>query len=144
MAIITLEGGCLCGAVRYRVRGRPATSGTCHCRTCLKTASAPELPYAQFPTAAFQITQGTPTDYRSSAHVTRSFCGRCGSPLTYRHHAKPDWLDVMTCSLDEPDRVPPAFHVWTSHKPAWSVIGDGLPAFETTRPEPERPLAAKR
>ena len=88
---------------------------------------------ATFPTAAFEITHGALTDFRSSAEVTRSFCGRCGSPLTYRHDRKPDKLDIMTCSLDDVDALPPTFHVWASHKPTWSVPGDGLPVFETTR-----------
>jgi NAD(P)-dependent dehydrogenase (short-subunit alcohol dehydrogenase family) len=52
------EGGCLCGAVRYRVRGSAIASGICHCRSCRKTASAPTLPFATFPTAAFEITHG--------------------------------------------------------------------------------------
>jgi len=65
--------------------------------------SAPALPFATFPTAAFEITHGALTDFRSSADVTRSFCGRCSSPLTYRHDKKPDKLDIMTCSLDNAD-----------------------------------------
>ena len=98
-----LEGGCLCGAVRYKVTGPALDRGSCHCR--------------------------------SSAEVTRSFCGHCGSPLTYRHAGRPDRLDIMTCSLDDPDALPPAYHVWISHKPRWAVIDDRLPAFETTRPK---------
>ena len=39
----------------------------------------------------------------------------------------------MTCSLDDPDALPPGYHVWTSQKPRWAVIDDRLPAFETTR-----------
>lgn len=132
----TLEGGCLCGAVRYRVKGAALASGTCHCRSCRKAASAPDLPFATYATAAFEFTQGQAADFRSSAEVTRSFCGRCGSPLTYRHDRKPDKLDIMTCSLDNPDAEPPTFHVWTSHKPAWAVLSDGLPSFETTKPKP--------
>jgi hypothetical protein len=130
----SLEGGCLCGAVRYRVTRPFAASGICHCRSCRKAASAPALPFVTLPEAAFEITRGQPVDYRSSEHVLRGFCGRCGSPLTYRNDARPDHLDIMTCSLDDPDSAPPTFHVWTSHQPAWSVIGDDLPAFETTRP----------
>jgi hypothetical protein len=131
----TLEGGCLCGAVRYRVKGPVLASGSCHCHTCRKTASAPDLPFATFPATAFEIMQGELTDFRSSADVTRSFCGRCGSPLTYRHDKKPDKLDIMTCSLDDANASPPTFHVWASHKPTWTVIGDGLPVFATTRTE---------
>ena len=72
-------------------------------------------------------------EFRSSADVTRGFCRDCGSPLTYRHAKKPDKLDIMTCSLDDVDALPPTFHVWASHKPAWSILDDGLPVFDTTR-----------
>jgi hypothetical protein len=48
-------------------------------------------------------------------------------------------LDIMTCSLDNPDALPPAYHVWTSHKPRWAVIDDHLPAFDTTRPKRQPP-----
>ena len=127
------QGGCLCGAVRYRVAGEPISSGLCHCRTCRRVSSAPVLPFVVFPVAAFTILQGTPTTFRSSPRVTRSFCGRCGSPLTYRNDAEPDSVDVMTCSLDAPGAFPPGFHVWVSHKPEWEHISDGLPAYATTR-----------
>ena len=130
-----LEGGCLCGAIRYKVTGPPRDSGSCHCRSCRKASSAPELPYAQFDLSAYAITRGWPAQYHSSPEVTRSFCGHCGSPLTYRHASQPDRLDIMTCSLDDPDALPPAYHVWLSHKPVWAVVDDRLPAFETVRPK---------
>jgi hypothetical protein len=130
-----LEGGCLCGAIRFKVIGPTLDRGSCHCRSCRKASSAPELPYAQFAVSDFVITHGWPAQYHSSAEVMRSFCRHCGSPLTYRHAGRPDRLDIMTCSLDDPDALPPAYHVWTSHKPRWAVIDDRLPAFETTRPK---------
>jgi hypothetical protein len=130
-----LRGGCLCGAVRYKVVGPALDSGSCHCRSCRKASSAPELPYAQFAVADFEIVRGWPASYHSSPDVTRGFCRHCGSPLTYRHAGRPDRLDIMTCSLDDPDAVPPLRHVWTSHRPRWAVIGDGLPAFAEARPK---------
>jgi len=130
-----LEGGCLCGAVRYRVTGPALDCGSCHCRSCRKASSAPELPYAQFAVSSFEIKHGWPAHFHSSPEVTRTFCRHCGSPLTYRHAGRPDRLDIRTCSLDDPDALPPAYHVWTSHKPRWAVIGDRLPAFETTLPK---------
>ena len=127
------EGGCLCGAVRYRVTGEPVASGVCHCRTCRKTASAPTLPFVAFPADAFAFTQREPAQFRSSPRVARTFCGRCGSPLTYRNDDAPDRIDVMTCSLDDPEAFPPGFHVWVGHRLAWERIADGLPAYRTTR-----------
>ena len=129
-----LEGGCLCGAIRYRVRRDALAQGTCHCRTCRKVSSSTELPFATFDASAYELTKGQPKDFRSSATVVRSFCRECGSPLTYRQDAKPDKLDIMTGSLDDPNQLLPAFRVWTSHALAWAPLGDGLPAFATARP----------
>lgn len=132
------QGGCLCGAVRYRVEGEPLSSGACHCRTCRKTASAPSLPFATFPAGAFAFTAGEPVEFRSSPSVTRRFCGRCGSPLTYCSDETPGSVDVMTCSLDDPDTLAPGFHVWIGHKLVWESVDDGLPAYRTTQAAGER------
>lgn len=125
------EGGCLCGAVRYRVEGEPLNIGICHCETCRRAASAPRLPFVGFPTGRFRLTRGEPHAFDSSPGVTRTFCGRCGSPLTYS--SDPDFIDVMTCSLDDPSAFPPTAHVWEGERVAWDVLGDGLTAYRTTR-----------
>ena len=129
---VDIAGGCLCGAVRYAVTGPPATSGICHCRTCRKASSAPSLPYVGFPAGAFRFTRGEPVTFNSSPPVTRSFCGRCGSPLTYRTADQPETVDVMTCSLDDPETFAPTQHVWISDKLRWEIVADGLPAFAET------------
>ena len=128
-----MQGGCLCGAVRYAIGGQVLNSGVCHCRTCQRAASAPRLPFAGVPSTAFRFTRGTPVDYSSSPGVTRSFCGRCGSPLTYRRDDIPDELDVMTVSLDDPAAAPPAFHVWTSEAVNWDRLAGDLPAHPRSR-----------
>jgi hypothetical protein len=122
-----MQGGCLCGAVRYAVEGPPLSSGVCHCETCRRIASAPRLPFVGVPSAGFRFTHGAPIDYPSSPGVTRSFCGKCGSPLTYRRSDAPDELDVMTVSLDDPNAAPPTFHVWVSEALAWDEIAGPLP-----------------
>lgn len=130
-----LEGGCLCGAVRYNVTGPALDCGSCHCRSCRKASSAPELPFAQFALANFEITRGWPAQYHSSGDVTPTFCRQCGSPLTYSHSRHPDRLDIFTCSLDDPDALPPAYHVRTDHMPRWATIREGVPAFKAERPK---------
>jgi hypothetical protein len=130
---VAREGGCLCGAVRYRVEGEPEASGICHCETCRRTASAPSLPFVVFPAEKFAITRGAPVEFRSSAPVIRSFCGTCGSPLTYRNEERSGRVDVMTCSLDDPRALPPTFHVWVGAKLEWEHVTDALPLYLTTR-----------
>jgi hypothetical protein len=127
------EGGCFCGAIRYKAEGTPLSSGICHCRSCRKIASSPTLPYVAFPADAVMFTQGSPVAFRSSPSVTRSFCGRCGSPLTYCNDKEPNLVDVMTCSLDDPEAFPPALHIWVAGKLTWDMIADGLPAYIATK-----------
>lgn len=128
-----MEGGCLCGMIRYIINGAPLSSGICHCKTCRRTASAPCLPFIGVRSADFRYTHGEPIDYTSSVGVTRSFCGRCGSPLTYRRDDCPAELDVMTVSLDNPNAAPPTFHVWAGEILDWDQITDDLVVYPRSR-----------
>lgn len=130
----TIEGGCLCGAVRYRIQGDPLASGTCQCRTCRKAAAAVIVPWLHVESAHLSFTAGKPIEFTSSPGVTRSFCGRCGTPLTYWTTKYGATIDVTTCSLDDPEAYPPMAHVWTSHKLSWVKLDDGLPFLEEGAP----------
>jgi hypothetical protein len=131
-----MEGGCLCGAVRYAIEGDPINSGICHCETCRRASSAPRLPFLGVRSAGFRFIRGEPVVYASSPGVARSFCGRCGSPLTYRRDDTPEALDVMTVSLDVPAAVPPTFHVWVSEALGWDRLTGELPASPYGREDP--------
>jgi hypothetical protein len=128
-----MEGGCLCRAVRYAIDGAVLNSGICHCETCRRTASAPGLPFIGVRMADFRFTRGQAVDYASSADVIRSFCGQCGSPLTYRHSGTVDKLDVMTVSLDDPNAVPPTFNVWVSEAVDWDSQPVDRPSYPQGR-----------
>ena len=124
-----VEGGCACGAVRYRVEGQASNSMFCHCRTCRRVAAAPAVAWVTFKKESFAVLKGEPAEFRSSPPVRRSFCRACGTPLTYEHQDHPATIDVTTCSLDEPGAFPPTHHSWVSHDIAWVRFGDGLPTF---------------
>jgi len=121
------EGGCLCSAIRYRVSGAPAAAGTCHCNTCRKASAAPSVAWVTFERSNFDVLTGEPTVFRSSPGVERTFCNRCGTPLTYASEAAPDTIDVTTVSLDEPSLYPPLKEVWLEHKLAWSPSNAAIP-----------------
>ena len=129
-----VTGGCSCGAVRYEARGACSNSMICHCRSCRRAAGAPVVAWVTFPKSAFRFTRGLPAELRSSAPVVRTFCGACGTPLTYRHESYAEAIDITTCSLDEPERFPPTHHSWLSHDLPWVRFGDGLPQFGESRP----------
>jgi hypothetical protein len=130
----TIEGGCLCGAVRYRIQGEPIASTICHCRSCRKASGAALVPWLHLDAAGFTFTAGTPVEFKSSPAVTRTLCGRCGTPLTYWTTTYGPTIDVTTGSLDDPEAFPPVVHVWTSHKLRWLELADGLPSFEGAPP----------
>jgi hypothetical protein len=127
------EGGCTCGAIRYRVKGQPANSMVCHCRTCRRVAAAPVVAWVTFPAAQFELLSGQPSQFHSSGPVRRTFCSACGTPLTYEHTDAAGFVDITTCSLDDPDLFPPTHHSWLSHDLEWVRFGDGLPTFPESR-----------
>lgn len=123
----------MCRAVRYRVSGAPTNSMMCHCQSCRRVAAAPVVAWVTFPLAQFQLLRGHPTEFDSSEPVRRTFCGACGTPLTYEHRDRGGFVDVTTCSLDDPSLFPPTHHSWLSHDVVWVRFGDGLPAFQEWR-----------
>lgn len=130
---MTIEGGCFCGFVRYRVDGPVSHETNCHCSICRRTSAAPFVTWFTVRHGDFAVTAGQPASFRSSEHGTRTFCPRCGTPLTFRSAHAPEELDVTTCSLDEPERLPPKDHTRTSAKLSWVELGERLPSFHEAR-----------
>ena len=124
-----IEGGCFCGAIRYRSTAEPTGRTLCHCESCRRASGAPTVAWVIFPATSFAITSGTLRERRSSEHVTRSFCGDCGTPLVYRTDRRPDVVDVPTATLDEPDAFAPEREIWTGEKLAWEVVNASLSQF---------------
>jgi len=129
------EGGCLCGAVRYRVTAEPFARSICHCRSCRLASGAPSVAWAVFRPEDFSFTHGEPLRFESSPDVIRTFCGRCGTPLTWREADDPRLIDISIASLDKPDAVAPTRHVWTDSRIPWFETADHLPRY----PRNERP-----
>ena len=135
MSHVRIEGGCLCGAVRYRIRSEPLSSGTCQCRSCRMASAAAIVPWITVNSDDFVFTAGQPIEYNSSPPATRTFCGRCGTPLTFRHTSYENKkIDVTTVTLDDPEAFPPEGHTWASQKLTWMRLADGLPCFEEGAP----------
>jgi hypothetical protein len=90
-ADIVRTGGCLCGAVRYEVRGEPFQSGLCHCTTCRKLTGSSFSASANWRPNQFRMTGELGTYER------RSFCPSCGSRLLYLYD---DGVEIFLGSLD--------------------------------------------
>jgi len=122
-----LTGGCACGAVRYRVAAGPRDVAYCHCRLCQKTSGAPTLAWASVPIESFAYTEGAPRVYRSSDWGERRFCGECGTQLEFRRSRGARSVDITLASLDDPEALRPAYHVWTASRISWFDTADDLP-----------------
>jgi hypothetical protein len=129
------EGGCLCGAIRYRLESAPFDAGFCHCRICQLASGAPALAFATVPRKDFTVLRGTPVRRASSDFGERWFCGQCGTQLTMLVTHQPDTIDFTIATLDSPDDVRPSFHIWTRSRISWFEIGDDAPRHERFRSE---------
>jgi len=128
------EGGCLCGAVRYRASTKPVRGVICHCAMCRKHSGAPALAFVHFPIESFTWLAGEPNWYRSSPYAERGFCPNCGSTLAMREAVLKDRVQVCAGSLDEAHRVTIDDHVWTHEQLAWFEIKDALPRYPRSSP----------
>lgn len=133
-----IQGGCFCGAVRYRAIFAPIVSSICHCQTCRRVSGAALVPWVTFARDSFQVTDGEPATLRSSQDVERTFCSKCGTPLSYSSTAFPDEIDVTSCSLDDPNAYPPTHHSWTSDDLRWMQAADALPRYARSKQHGER------
>jgi hypothetical protein len=123
------EGGCLCGAVRYRATSQPIRGVICHCSMCRKHSGAPALAFVHFRAEDFAWIAGEPTRYQSSAFAERGFCPVCGSTLSMHESVLTDRVQIAVGSLDQPERVHIDDHVWTQHQLPWFQLDDRLPRF---------------
>ena len=122
-----VEGGCLCGHIRFRLEGEVTESGYCHCRTCQKQSGAPVVAWFAMAPSGFRYISGTPKTFRASGHATREFCGDCGTYLLFREDNPGATLGLNTATLDEPNLVPPDVHIWHASRIPWFETADTFP-----------------
>lgn len=124
------EGGCHCGASRYKASGTPQHVSVCHCDDCRKCAGAPFVSWAAFSSIDFEF-RGDIKTYMSSTHAVRHFCARCGTGLYYvNEEALPGLVDIQTCTLDNPEALTPHLHVQAAEQLKWTLELENLPKFD--------------
>ncbi|MGD9509835.1 MAG: GFA family protein [Geminicoccaceae bacterium] len=123
------EGGCFCGAARYRVAGPPIDAGYCHCRMCQRSVGAPVVAWGTWPSGSFQWLTEEPATLASSAEGRRQFCARCGTQLLFRATDEPERVDINLATLDDPAGIVPEYHVWTASRIPWFETADALPRY---------------
>jgi hypothetical protein len=129
-----IQGGCLCGAVRYRLASEPFEAGYCHCAICRRSTGAPVVAFATVPFDDFQLT-GNPCRRRSSDFGERWFCSECGTQLAMHVDHQPDTIDFTVATLDDPERVRPQFHIFFGSRIEWFDTADRMPRYYSFRPD---------
>src|SRR5512134_1706246 len=121
------SGGCACGAVRYRVSGKPTVATVCHCRFCQRRLASAFAVLATFPIDAVEVTQGEPTECEhrsdeSGRWLRMQFCPRCGTTVAHTAELRPGMRTVAATTLDELGWFDIDRHIWVQSKLPWVTI----------------------
>jgi len=121
----THGGGCLCGAVRYQVRGPLRPVVNCHCGQCLRFHGH----HGAYSGALWAQVAITGEDslrwYASSERARRGFCAVCGSSLFWERLGR-GFLSIAAGSLDRPTGLSTVRHIFTAERAYYYEISDGL------------------
>ena len=136
--MITHEGGCLCGGLRYRVTAPPLRVTICHCRFCQRNTGTAYMVEPVFDKAAFAIIAGEPRRFDvisagSGKGVTTHFCGTCGGRTHLAFERFPDAVGVFAGSFDDPNWFPRSAansrHIFTAGAQHGTVLPPGVPTY---------------
>lgn len=135
MEELEVEGGCACGAIRYRVKGRPLIVHCCHCRFCQRETGSAFVINALFEADRVEL-QGpaldlvlTPSASGKGQKIHR--CPTCRIALFSNYAQSGDAVRfVRVGTLDDPDAFPPDVHIYTQSKQPWVVLPPEVPSAE--------------
>jgi len=130
----TLErGGCLCGEVRYTfARTDVLSAHHCHCKDCQKSTGSGKATILFIPVESLNLIGELKTFTvvgSEGSHVTRGFCGNCGSPLISYVAEMPAIKFIKVGSLDDSRWVEITSSYWQKTAMGWSPVDDTHPAF---------------
>ena len=115
----SINGGCYCGKVRFTAKLKPLNRANCHCENCRRAVGAQAVAWITVKLSDFHYLEGSPVRYRTDTGAWRTFCGHCGTSLTYEHSDRPDEIDITTGSLDYPENFGPSKDVFPEEKLSW-------------------------
>ena len=129
---VSLEGGCACGSVRYRLASEPLFVHCCHCLNCQRQTGSAFVINALIEGDRVELLAGepepvdVPRDDGSSQRIHR--CPQCRVAV-YSEYGTPAILFVRAGTLDDPSSVAPDVHIYTRSKVPWVTLPDEVPAF---------------
>lgn len=128
------DGGCQCGAVRYRVTQEPLGVRVCHCKECQRQSGGAFSLSMLVRDEAFSVLQGTVKSFTRSSDsgrsVTGSFCPECGTRIFHRAELYRGYTNVRAGTLDDTSWIKPTASIWMKSKQAWVRMQDDLDHVE--------------
>ncbi len=129
------EGGCACGAVRYKLTAEPLIVHACHCRDCQRLSGGAFALNIWIERRCVECTHTglvamtVPAGSGKPQEIFR--CPDCGTALWSKYHAAPgDTVLLRAGTLDHPETIAPDVHIFTRSKLPWLQLPAGVPAFE--------------
>jgi hypothetical protein len=127
-----IEGGCLCGKVRYSGEAEPIFAGVCHCTNCQKGTGTAFNAVVAVPKPMVSFT-GALSTYEGRGDtgnaVYKRFCPECGSPVAEEAAVMADVVMIPTGTLDDPSTVTPAMQIYCDSAQHWALLEDGIQRF---------------
>ena len=121
-----IEGGCLCGKVRYSGDTEPTFVAVCHCKNCQQATGTAFNIVVGVPTPALTI-QGTLKAYAdhgdSGKALSRMFCPECGSSVIDEAEAFPGTAFILAGTLDDTSWVKPGMEIFCDSAQPWVALG---------------------
>jgi hypothetical protein len=130
---IPREGGCACGAVRYRLVSDPLFTHCCHCLNCQRQTGSAFVINLLIEADRVELLSGdpqavdAPRDDGSTQRIYR--CPTC-QVAVFSEYGRPDVRFVRGGTLDEPTSVTPDVHIYTRSKVDWLTLPESVSAFE--------------
>ena len=131
-----LQGGCLCGAVRFEITAPFLSAGYCHCTRCQRRTGTGSSANGRVPQSGFRLLQGADRlrSYQPPTGVPKLFCAGCGSALFSGDPLSDEQVAVRLGALDRDPGIRPQFRQFLASAVSWeSIPEDGLPRHPGSR-----------
>lgn len=130
---LCIDGGCACGSVRYRMAVPPLFVHCCHCRWCQRETGSAFVINALIEAVRIDLLNGeleivdTPSESGKGQKIHR--CPKCKIAVWSNYAGSGDAIHFLRVgTLDDPEKVPPDIHIFTSSKQPWVALPADTPA----------------
>lgn len=133
------EGGCTCGYVRYRMESQPLIVHCCHCSWCQRQSGSAFAVNALIEADRVTRLQGEVVDVTvpspSGKQQRISRCPKCQVAVWSYYLVMFGGIGervrfIRVGTLDDPGRLPPDVHIYTSSKQSWIALPPDVPAVD--------------